>query len=413
MLRTVLAGLKARPLRLLLSAIAVTLGVTFVAGSFVLGDAVGAGLRDAVAFETRGVDASISSTRRVALDDTMLAEVRQIPGVAAADGRATVSAPILDATGRPKDAAATASGTDERLRPYDLTDGRFPVGPGEVAMERHSAEDFTVGRTVTVFDTSGGRHPLTLTGTFSRPTDSGLGGANLVVSPETLRKLDPSATFGQIVVRAEPGVASTALAKDLKQALGVTAVTGKEAAAQLLRETAPNGAGMAEFFTAFAVLSMVVAAMVITNSFTILVAQRSRELALLRCVGAGKRQVFAGVLAEAAVVGGIASVVGLFGGLGVAAALQAVAGQENVYVPLTTRTTVAALAIGVGVTTLAAAIPAWSATRVPPVEALRTPTEGRSARAGRPRVIAAAALFLSGVGAAVLALQSTVEDGAA
>ncbi len=411
MLRTVLAGLKARPLRLLLSAVAVTLGVTFVAGSFVLTDAVGAGLREAVAFETRGVDASVDATRRVELDDTVLAEVRQVPGVAAADGRATVSAPMLDPAGRPRDAAATALGTDEKLRPYDLADGRFPSGSGEVAMERHSAEGFSLGQAVTVFDSSGGRRSLTLAGTFSRPTDSGLGGANLVVSPETLRQLDPAATFGEIVARAAPGVGQAQLAVDLEKALKIPAVTGKEAAARLLRETAPNAAGMAKFFTAFAVLAMVVAAMVITNSFTILVAQRSRELALLRCVGAGKRQVFASVLAEAVVVGSLASAAGLFGGLGVAAALQAVAGQENVYVPLTTRTVIAALAIGVLVTALAAAIPAWSATRVAPVEALRTPVEGKAARAGRPRAITAAVLLAAAVGARVAALRSSVEDG--
>ncbi|WP_410605239.1 ABC transporter permease [Amycolatopsis sp. lyj-90] len=410
MLRTVLAGLKARPLRLLLSAVAVTLGVTFVAGSFVLTDAVGAGLREAVAFETRGVDASIDATRRVPLDDSVLTKVRQVPGVAAADGRATVSAPILGPDGRPRDAAATALGT-EGLRPYDLAEGRFPQSAGEIAIERHSAEGFSLGQPVTVLDETGGRIVLTLVGTFSRPTDAGLGGATLVVPGETLRRLSPSATFGDIVVHASPGVGQAQLAADLKKALGIPVATGKEAAAQLLRETAPNTAGLAKFFTAFAVLAMVVAAMVITNSFTILVAQRSRELALLRCVGAGKRQVFGSVLAEAAVVGAVASAAGLFGGLGVAATLQAIAGQETVYVPLTARTVAAALTIGILVTALAAAIPAWSATRVAPVEALRTPVE--SARTGRPRAIVAVILLAAGIGAGVLALRSTVEDGAA
>ncbi|OXM46371.1 ABC transporter permease [Amycolatopsis alba] len=409
MLRTVLAGFKARPLRLLLSAIAVTLGVTFVAGSFVLTDAVGAGLRAAVSYETRGVDASIEAKRGADLDDATLEKVRQVPGVAAAEGRTTISAPLLGPDGRPRDAAATALSTDEKLRPYDLANGRFPGTTGEIAMERDSADGFELGKPVTVLDETGGRHTLTLVGTFHRP--AGLGGTNLLVSPETLRQLVPKATFGQIVVRASPGVGQAQLVADLKKTPGVSVMTGKEAAAQLLRETAPDTAGLAKFFTAFAVLAMVVAAMVITNSFTILVAQRSRELALLRCVGARKRQVFGSVLAEAAVVGAVASAVGLFGGLGVAAALQAVAGQETVYLPLTTRTVVAAVAIGILVTALAAAIPAWSATRVAPIEALRTPTEAK--RAGRPRAIVAVILFAAGVGTGVLAHQSTVEDGAA
>ncbi|MER6666998.1 FtsX-like permease family protein [Amycolatopsis japonica] len=410
MLRTVLAGFKARPLRLLLSAIAVTLGVTFVAGSFVLTDSVGAGLRDAVAFATRGVDASITA-KRGTLDDTVLAKARQVPGVAAAEGRITVSAPMIGPDGRPRDAAATALSTDGGLRPYDLAEGRFPRDSGEIAMERNSAEGFILGGPVTVLDETGGRHSLTLVGTFSHPTDAGLGGANLVVSQEVVRRLSPTATVGEIVVRAAPGVGQARLAADLKKSLGVPVVTGKEAAARLLAETSPNTAGLAKFFTGFAVLAMVVAAMVITNSFTILVAQRARELALLRCVGAGKRQIFGSVLAEAAVVGAVASVAGLFGGLGTAAALQAVAGQETVYLPLTARTVAAALAIGILVTALAAAIPAWAATRVAPVEALRTPAG--SARSGRPRAIVAALLAAAAAGSGTLALQSSVDDGAA
>ncbi|MFD5246830.1 ABC transporter permease [Amycolatopsis sp. NPDC058340] len=409
MLRTVLAGLKARPLRLLLSAVAVTLGVTFVAGSFVLTDSVGAGLREAVAFETRGVDVSITA-KRGALDDATLAKARQVPGVAAAEGRATVGAPVIGPDGRPRDAAATALSADEGLRPYDLAEGRFPHSPGEIAMERNSAEGFPLGGPVTVLDETGGRHPLTLVGTFSRPTDAGLGGANLVVPQETLRRLSPAATFGEIVVRAAPGVGQARLAAELKKALGVPAITGKEAAARLLAETAPNTAGLAEFFTGFAVLAMVVAAMVITNSFTILVTQRARELALLRCVGAGKRQLFVSVLAEAAVVGAIASVAGLFGGLGAAAALQAIAGQETVHLPLTARTVAAAMAIGVLVTALAAAIPAWAATRVAPVEALRKPAG--STRSGRPRLIVTGLLLAAAVGSGTVALRSSVDDGA-
>ncbi|MEU8415950.1 FtsX-like permease family protein [Amycolatopsis japonica] len=415
MLRTVLAGLKARPLRLLLSAVAITLGVAFVAGSFVLTDAVGAGLRDAVAFETRGVDASVTAGRGADLDDTTLARVRKVPGVAAADTRATVSAPTLGPDGRARDAAATASGTDEKLRPYDLVEGRLPSAAGEIAMARTSVEGFTLGGPVTVLDDSGERHVLTLVGVFDRPADAGLGGANLVVSQEMLRRLNPAATVGDIVVRAAPGVSPTKLVADLKQAVGgngISVVTGQEAAARLLYETAPNAPGVVKFFTAFAVLAMVVAAMVISNSFTILVAQRSRELALLRCVGAGRRQVFASVLAEAAVVGTAASVAGLFGGLGVAAALQAVAGQENVYLPLTARTVLAALAVGILVTALAATLPAWSATRVTPVEALRTPGDGPAARAGRPRAVAGIVLLAAGVGAGVLALRSEMDDGA-
>ncbi len=414
MLRTVLAGLRARPLRLLLSAVAIALGVAFVAGAFILSDAVGARLRAGVAFETRGVDASISATRRGAvLDETTLAKVRAVPGVAAAEGRVTASAPMRDTTGRPQDSAVTALAADPGLRPFDLADGRIPRTTGEIAMDRTAAAGRTLGQPVTVFGEDDRPRTFTLVGTFSRPVGSGLGGAPLVLLPAALRELAPGTSIGEIVVRAAPDAPQ--LVADLTQAVGgrdVEVLTGREAAAQLLRETAPDSTGLTKFFTAFAVLAMIVAAMVITNSFTILVAQRARELALLRCIGAGKRQVFAGVLAEAVVVGAVASVAGLSGGLGIAAVLQRITGEE-VSLPLAGRTVVAALAVGVLVTAVAAALPAWAATRVAPVEALRTPLEGRSARPRWPRAVVAATLLAAGIAAAVAALNVEADSGAA
>ncbi|WP_433260052.1 FtsX-like permease family protein [Actinosynnema sp. CS-041913] len=420
MLRTVIAGLTARPLRLVLSAVAIALGVAFVAGASVLSDAVDAGLRDAVAVETRGVDASISRTRGGPVPVDLVAEVRRVPGVAAAEGRVTVSAPLRDAAGRPRDTAATALPADEGLRPFDLAEGRFPGNAGEVAMARDEAADHRLGQPVTVIGQDGRDHSFTLAGTFRRPTDAGIGAAALVLLPEALDRLSPGAGFAEVVVRATPGVGQPRLVADLTRAVGgtgVSVVTGHEAAARLLRETPPDSTGLTAFSTAFAVLAVVVAAMVIGNSFTILVAQRAKELALLRCVGAGKRQVFTGVLAEAVVVGAVASVAGLFGGLGVAAALQAFAGAlgghaTDVHVPLTARTVVAALAVGVLVTVSAAALPAWAATRVAPVEALRRPMEGRSTRAGRPRAVTAIVLLVAGVGMAVLAPRAAVGTGA-
>ncbi|SDY48812.1 putative ABC transport system permease protein [Amycolatopsis xylanica] len=415
MLRTVLAGVKARPLRLLLSAVAIALGVAFVAGSFVLSDAVGAGLRAAVATDTRGVDVSISSTKQP-LDDRLLDKVRQVPGVAAADGRMTVSAPIRDTAGHPKDSAATALTSDERLRPYDLADGRFPSSASEIAMAEDSV-DRPLGQPVTVFDANGGSHVFTLVGTFRRPTDAGIGASPMLLQPEALQQLAPGKEYGRIVVRAQPGVGVEGLITDLERAIGgrgVEVVTGHAAARLLLAQAAPDSAMLAKFFTMFAVLAMVVAAMVITNSFTILVTQRARESALLRCVGAAKRQVFTGVLAEAAVVGAVASAVGLAGGFGVAAALQSIAAPESpVYLPVTARTVVAALSLGVLVTVLAAAIPAWSATRVPPIEALRTPVEGKTGRTSRARVVLAAALLAGAVSAVALSFGTEAEAGIA
>ncbi|GAA3487531.1 ABC transporter permease [Streptomyces cremeus] len=413
MLRVLLAGLRARPLRLLLSAVAVALGVAFVAASLVLSDAAGARLRAAVSVETRGVDASVRATGGVAaLDDALLARVRRVPGVAAAEGRGAVSVPLRGADGLPEDAAAVGLPGDPGLRPFALLSGRWPGAPGEVVREHSRAHP--TGRPVTLFGQDGKPRSFTVVGTFGRPTDSGIGSETLVLTPQDLRRLGPGRGYGEIVVRAAAGTGQQRLAGTLRRAVGakgVSVVTGREAASQLLSSTAPDGARTAGFLTAFAVLAMVVAAMVITNSFSILVAQRSRESALLRCVGAGRRQVFAGVLGEAAAVGTVASVAGLFTGLGVAGALQALLqdGGAAVYTPLTARTALTAVGLGVLMTVAAAVPPAWAATRITPIEALRPPREGPATGAGRVRRATALLLSVVAAAAAVQAVRAGSE----
>ncbi|MFB9615491.1 ABC transporter permease [Kutzneria kofuensis] len=408
MLRTVIAGLKARPKRLLLSAVAIALGVAFVSGSLILADAVHAGVRAAVAYQLRGVDIDITA-KHGALDDAVLNKVRRLPGVAAAEGRIEVEAPLL-VDGHARSEGATALPADEQLRPFDLADGRWPGKADDLATATEAG--YSPGQQVTLFDQSGQQHRFTVVGTFSRPTDAGIGSSKLVLTPEAARQLVPGDGYYEIAVRAAPGVSDTELGDRIAQAVpGTDVATGEQAAAKLLGTAASDSARLTKFFTAFAVLAMVVAALVIVNSFTILVTQRARELALLRCVGAGKAQVFTGVLIEAVVVGAVASLAGLFGGLGVAALLQT-GNPAGVHVPLSVRTAVESVAIGVLVTALAAALPARAATRVAPVEALRTPLEGKTARAGKLRTVGAVIALLVGVGAGALALGSADLDAA-
>ncbi|EWM19397.1 FtsX-like permease family protein [Kutzneria sp. 744] len=266
---------------------------------------------------------------------------------------------------------------------------------------------------MTVFDPNAQQHQYTVVGTFSRPTDAGIGAPQMVLTVEGARPLTVGGGHHEIAVRAAPGVSDTELVDRVARAVpGFDVVTGEQAAAKLLGNAAPDSASLTKFFTAFAVLAMVVAALVIVNSFTILVTQRARELALLRCVGAGRAQVFASVLIEAVVVGAVASVVGLFGGLGIAALLQ-LGNPAGVHVPLSARTAVESLAIGVLVTALAAALPARAATRVAPVEALRTPLEGKAARAGKLRTVGAVLALVVGVGAGAVSLGVDQDTGAA
>ncbi|WP_209708058.1 FtsX-like permease family protein [Crossiella equi] len=408
MVRTVLAGLRARPMRLVLSSVAIVLGVAFVAGALVLADAVRVGLREAVADELRGVDVLVRPGRGTAqVDEALLAKVRQVPGVAVAEGRNTISAPLLDAAGRPREEAAQTLAADERLRQAELVAGRWATGDREAMAT--AAVGRRVGDVLRVLDEQGREVEFTLVGLFSRDSDSGLGNARLLLPVEAQRRL--TAKVGQLVVHARDGVSASRLAEEVRKVgRGLDVVTGQAYSAQLLRETPPGTGGLTGFFTAFAALAMVVATMVIGNSFTILVAQRTRELALLRCVGAERWQVFAGVLTEAAVVGAVASGVGVFSGYGLAWLAQVLVGdfQDQVHLPFSVRTVLLSVGVGLVVTVLAAVLPARAATRVAPVAALRESGGATDRVRGRRtwRLLATGALACAAVLCAVVAVTA-------
>ncbi|MEV0678634.1 FtsX-like permease family protein [Actinosynnema sp. NPDC050436] len=429
MLRTVLAGLRARTARLLLSSTAIVLGVAFVTGSLVLTDASRAGLRDAFAKAARNVDVSVTITTGSyrpdsPLDQRTLDAVRAVPGVAAAEGRASAGVPLLGPSGKAATALVSALPSDELLRPYDRAEGRYPGTDDEVALDATTAARYALGQRVTLLDAEDRERAFTLVGTFRPAVTTGelASGAELVVLPGALRSVAPDRGFTEVVARARPGTDQQQLAAAVRAALDrsdVVVATGEEAVAALVRQTAPEAAGFTRFLTAFSVLSLLVAAMVIATTFTILVSQRTRELALLRCVGAGRGQVFGSVLAEAAVMGVVASALGVLGGLGVAALLQLGIGsfgshgaEVAVYLPLSKRTAAVALGVGVVVTVLAAVLPALKATRVAPVAALRTPPDGATpARVGRARIAFASVLVAAGAVAIAVGLGTADGEG--
>ncbi|MEU5695845.1 FtsX-like permease family protein [Actinosynnema sp. NPDC020468] len=426
MLRTTLTGIRARSGRLVRSSAAIVLGVAFVTGTLVLGDATQAGLRDGYARKARNVDVSITAAPGRSdnpLDRAVLDAVRRVPGVAAAEGRETSTLPLVDPAGKAKDALGVALPGDDPLRPFDLVQGRYPATDDEVALDADTARKYALGQHVTVLGQGDRTRELTLVGVV-RPVVAGgelSDGSQLVVLPSALHALDRDRGYREIVARAEPGVGQRRVADAVRGALdraGLTVRTGEESIDDLVRQTAPDAAAYTGFLGAFAVVALLVAAMVITNTFTILVSHRTRELALLRCVGAGRGQIFAGVLAEAVVVGLVGSVLGLAGGLGLAALLQEVigsfgrGGEIPVYTPVGARTVLAAFAVGVLVTVCAAVPPARRATRVPPVAALRSPFESGAigTRIGRARVVVSVALLGLGAGAAALSFAVGADD---
>ncbi|MGW4115738.1 ABC transporter permease [Actinosynnema sp. NPDC004786] len=432
MLRTIIAGLRARTARLVLSSVAIALGVAFVTGTLVLGDAMTASLHDEFAKGARNVDVSVTLSGDAPEDvrgisPEALAEIRQAPGVAGADTRDVHQVPLLAANGKAKPAWAASLPTNEELREFDLVDGRFPASADEIAVDKRTAATakLAVGQQVVLLGKGDQRLTYTLVGTYQQGTNqlSLSGYDHVALTPEAFRALEPERLPYQVVATAAPGFSQQQVADNVRQAVGGTAFrvqTGEELTQETIEQVEAQSGEFTTVLLAFALIALVVAAMVIYNTFTILVAQRTRELALMRCVGASRGQVFRGVLAEALVMGLVASVIGLVGGIGVSALLQRVVysigngGEGTVLLPVTATTVLAAFAVGTLVTVLAAVLPARKATRVAPVAALRSqPDSGEEVhRTGVLRVLTAVLFGVVGVGAVVLGMGTGDEDAA-
>ncbi|ONI89516.1 hypothetical protein ALI22I_16055 [Saccharothrix sp. ALI-22-I] len=431
MLRTIIAGLKARTARLVLSSVAIALGVAFVTGTLVLGDGMNESLRDELAKGARNVDVSVtvseeSSTDVQGISPETLAKIRQAPGVAGADPRDAQQVPLVAANGKAKPAMAVSLASDEKLREFDLTDGRYPTAADEIAVDKRTAATakLTIGQPVVLLGKEDQRHTYTLVGTYQQGTNSmSLSGSDHVgLTQEGFQALEPERPPYQVVGTAAAGFTQQQVADNVRKAIGdngFVVQTGAELTQAALARVESQSGEFTTLLLAFALIALVVAAMVIYNTFTILVAQRTRELALMRCVGASRGQVFRSVLVEALVMGLTASVIGLFGGLGVSALLQkvvfAIGDSEGVVrLPMTVTTVLAAFAVGTLVTVLAAVLPARKATRVAPVAALRSqPDSGEEvARTGVLRVLTAVLFGAIGVGAIVFGMGIDNEEAA-
>ena len=423
MLATILAGLRFRAARLALSALAITAGVAFVSGTLVLGASMKQAFYSSFAAGARNVDVAVSppaspgkqrgagGTQTLPL--SALAAVRGVPGVAAATGRVLGQAALIGGNGKPvlnngRPGVGISVSSDPALRGFKVVSGRVPAAPGELAVDRATAADehFRLGQVVRVAAPDGTVGRYRLTGTVDLGAAHSLGNATVAVfTPAAALRVTGSSGYDQVVARAVPGLSQAALAARVRALPGL-AGDRVQTGGQLATSEATAAVQFTTQFTAailvFAIISLVVAAIVIYNTFTILTAQRTRELALLRCVGAGRRQVFTGMLAESLAVGTAASAAGVVAGLGLGWALERLFTAFGAQIPagalvLTPDTVAISLAAGITVTLLSALLPARAATRVPPVAALGGGAEPRiTRRIGRLR--AAAALVFAAAG---------------
>jgi putative ABC transport system permease protein len=398
MLKVSLRNLLVNKLRLFLTVAAVTVGVSFVSGTFVLSDTMGKAFDELYAGLTSGTDVVVRARTAYEvdvttgamprpLDEGVIDLVAKVPGVEVAQGSVAGFALVIDKHGDPiqpggaPTIGGTASGDDRLAGDFTYREGRKPHGPRELALDAATAEKagFRLGDTVDIVY-EGGRQGFTLVGTIGfGETDSLLGatfaGFDLPTAQAVTGKVGK---VDEVDVKAADGVTAAELRDAITEALpeDVEAITGEQVAADGSASVRDAMGIFTTVLLVFAGVSLLVGSFVIWNTFNVLVAQRRREVALLRAVGATRRQVLGGVLAEAAVIGLVSGVVGLFAGVGLAAGIRSLMKLIGAEIPTTTpaietRTIVAALGVGLVVTMVAAVAPAWSATRVAPMEALR------------------------------------------
>ncbi|GAA2385185.1 ABC transporter permease [Nonomuraea africana] len=416
MIKTTLAGLRAHKLRLLLTSVAITLGVGFIAGTFVLTDTIQAGFLQKVTADAGKVAVAVLPAEGKRLPDEVLEKVRGLDGVTGAQGLVRGSAPLLGGDGKAVgDLPTSAISVSDRTT---ITEGTAPAGAAEAIVDTNTAraQGFTVGGTVTVLDHKGARHDFELVGLFDVGLDQELGYTGAVgFTAATAKLMTGEKGYREIdVAGADPAALKQSIATALGG--GYEVKTGTELAEAL---SAANGVEL-EFITLglliFGLIAMLVAALVIYNTFNILVAQRTKEMALLRCIGATRGQVFGSILMESVVVGLLSSVLGLAVGYGLGAGAMALLGAFDAPLPtglaatLAPRTIAIGLLIGLVVTVGAALLPARSATGVAPIAALRAQVEEQTFRTGLIRVLLAGFLFLAGIGATVSAVMMEPGD---
>lgn len=433
MLRLTVKGILAHRRRLLSTGLAVVLGIAFLCGTFVLGDTIKRSFDNLLATVNSGTDAyirrsdsieagegSISRRDRGQIDESLLTPVRSIPGVAAADADLlTGGVRILGRDGKVVGGDSRRGPSfganwrlDQQLNPFKLVAGAPPQAADDVVVDRGSARtgNLHVGDQITVLVPDAQTFHLAGIVTFGDQDSPGGASYALFTLPTAEQYLGARGRIDGIVVRARAGVSQDALTAQLRPALpaGVEAVTG----AAIVKETQDafqqRISGFTKFLSSFGFVAVIVGAFVIYNTFSIIIAQRTREMALLRAVGGSRRQVLAGVLLEALSLAVFASAVGVVGGVGVGAALRALFQAGGFAFPpgglvLSPRTVVAGFIVGLLVTMLAAVMPAIRASRIAPLEALREAALDVSAasrwRIGVGAVVTAFGLFeiVSGV----------------
>ncbi|MEU8469846.1 FtsX-like permease family protein [Streptomyces sp. NPDC029006] len=396
MFRTALRNVLAHKARLLMTVLAVLLGVAFVSGTLVFTDTISDAYQKSSAKGFDQVDVAVRPEyqdskgdkvgRTPELTRALLDRAAHVPGAASATGVVTGFTALAGKDGKLvggdwQSAGGNYWGTGDPR--YPLVSGQVPHGKGEVLIDSATAKrtGYTVGDRVRLSVDGPVLTPV-VSGVFTTDDGNVAAGGSLVLfdTPTAQALFGKKGTYDEIDVRAAAGTSQRALKATLDRALPahlVETTTGRQLADDQARAISASMSGLRQTLLVFAGIALFVGTFIIANTFTMLVAQRTRELALMRAVGASRRQVTRSVLAEAFAVGAVAGVAGLAVGVGIGAGLRALLGSFGASVPdgpLVVRpgTVVAALAVGVLVTMLAAWLPGRRAAKIPPVAAMNS-----------------------------------------
>ena len=438
MFRTAWKGLLGHKFRFVATALAVTLGVAFMAGTLVLTDTIRATFDNLFADVYQGTDAVVrekaafegppgAGVQRGRVDAALVDTVRRVDGVAAAEGDVGGYARLIGKDGKALGNPATGAPTlglswteNQSLNTFTLVSGTAPRRDDEIVIDRKSARDggLSVGDTTTVLVT-GPPQQVRIAGIARFGKADSPGGATIVAFKRAVaqRLIGEPGKYDSVSVLAASGVSQTELTRRLSEVLppGTEALTGAAITAETQSEMAKAFRFFNTFMLIFAVIALLVGSFMIFNTFSITVAQRTRENGLLRALGASRRQVLGSVLLEALAVGVLASLLGIIGGLAVALGLKALLAAVGLDIPtgslvFTAATVVISFAVGVGITVLAALSPARKAAKVPPVAAMQQDVTGSTGYGSKQRVIVGAAVLGLGLAALLTGLFRDVEQ---
>ncbi len=435
MLRLTLKSLWAHKLRLGLTGLAVVLGVAFIAGTFVYTDTIGKAFDGIFEDAFQGVDIVVSADSELQFGEGIFLPEDEILQLADVDGVEELvpflqglGVVILDGEGEPTGGqgppqfAFSFMETDVETGGFNLREGAYPLGSDEVVIDAKTASDnnFAIGGLVSVVAPNRSATTYTLVGIASFGELDNLGGATSALfdlrTLQTILEREGQLTGAsiQIIPGADVDVVIAGLDPLLPE--GARAITGQSAAEEQAAEIQEGLGFFNTFLLSFGFIALFVGTFTIANTFRIIVTQRTRELALLRALGASARQVNRMVLIEALVIGIVASIVGIFAGFGVALLLKIGLEAFGFALPtapatLQPRTVVLSLIVGIGVTLISALLPARRASRVAPIAALREDLVAPPRKALTRRAIVGSAVTAFGLLVLFFGLSVSLDTG--